>query len=167
MNDPNQPAPHESEIRALAQAGYRYALSLTHHRQDAEDLVQHACLKILKRHDGLVGRKYLFVTIRNLFIDKGRVRSETQLTETVPDLVADPSPSHVKKVDQRLELKELLAGLRVEEREALYLNCSEGYSAAEIAELTGQPRGTVLSLLSRAKKRLQQQHSSKDWMETK
>ena len=52
-----------------------------------------------------------------------------------------------------VDLDELLAFLRPEEREALYMNAVEGYSAREIAELTDRPRNTVLSLIHRGKKK--------------
>ena len=49
-----------------------------------------------------------------------------------------------------------LAGLRDTEREALLLSVVEGYSASEIASLTDSTRGTVLSLVHRAKLKIQQ-----------
>ena len=48
----------------------------------------------------------------------------------------------------------MLAKLRDIEREALFLHIVEGYSANEIATLTGRPRGTVLSLIHRSRKKL-------------
>jgi RNA polymerase sigma-70 factor (ECF subfamily) len=48
----------------------------------------------------------------------------------------------------------LLSELRPEEREALFLHEVEGYTASEISRMTGQPRGTVLSLMHRARERL-------------
>jgi len=44
--------------------------------------------------------------------------------------------------------------LRPNEREALYLNAVEGYTAREIAKQTDMPRNTVLSLIFRARKKL-------------
>ena len=79
----------------------------------------------------------------------------------------DTTPGHVAQIHDRMEIQALLSCLRAEEREALYLNCVEGYTAAEIGELTDQPRGTVLSHLSRAKKRLQQTVASNHESETK
>lgn len=38
----------------------------------------------------------------------------------------------------------------------LFLTAVEGYTTAEIAQLTGRPRGTILSALHRAKKKLRQ-----------
>ncbi|MGS0726342.1 sigma-70 family RNA polymerase sigma factor, partial [Shewanella sp. 0m-11] len=45
----------------------------------------------------------------------------------------------------------LFEQLNSAEREVLYLWALEGYSAAEIAEDLGQPRGTILSRLHRIK----------------
>ena len=39
----------ENDLHELVQAGYRYALALTHHHYDAEDLVQQAWLKLTHR----------------------------------------------------------------------------------------------------------------------
>ncbi len=57
---------------ATIQAGYRYALSLTHNNHNAEDIVQEACLKIYKKMGRIENKSLLFVTIRNLFIDRYR-----------------------------------------------------------------------------------------------
>ena len=51
--------------------------------------------------------------------------------------------------DERLW--QLLGTLRPEAREAIYLTCVEGFTAREVAEMTGRPRGTVLSLVHRAR----------------
>jgi len=153
--------PLEIEPRSLIQAGYRYALSLTHHPHDAEDLIQQACLQLIRSRRGLVGRSYLFAAVRNLFIDQARRRARLEIESLA--VVDDPSSKvdHEKRADDRMEIEVLLSGLRSEEREVLYLNCVEGFSAREIGELIGSPRGTVLSLLSRAKAKLagKQTHS--------
>ncbi|MEM7394707.1 MAG: sigma factor, partial [Verrucomicrobiota bacterium] len=61
-----------SQEHEWLQAGYRYAVSLTHHHQDAEDLVQKAWLKIISGRRKIRTRSFLFKTIRNLFIDQIR-----------------------------------------------------------------------------------------------
>jgi len=48
------------------------------------------------------------------------------------------------------------------EREALLLADVEGYTAQEIAELTGHPRGTILSLIHRSRGKLRRQLSQRD-----
>jgi DNA-directed RNA polymerase specialized sigma24 family protein len=47
-----------------------------------------------------------------------------------------------------------LASIRPEEREAIYLNIVEGYTAQEIAEITETSRNSILSLIHRGKKKL-------------
>ena len=47
-----------------------------------------------------------------------------------------------------------LSLLRPDEREVLFLAAVEGYTAQEIGEMTERPRGTVLSLLHRARQRV-------------
>jgi RNA polymerase sigma-70 factor (ECF subfamily) len=59
-------------------------------------------------------------------------------------------------VASREEVNHALGHLRPREREALYLSAVESYTAQEIADLTGSPRGTVLSLLHRAKGKLRE-----------
>ena len=154
----NQDIVHASEDRILIDSGYRYALSLAHNAHDAEDLIQQACLRVYKSRGKLVSKSYLFTAVRNLFIDQSRRRSLVK-TEPLPaEEVTDSAPSHTQTIESRETIQHLLGGLRTEEREALFLNCVEGFTAAEIGELTGQPRGSVLSLLSRAKKKLTNRH---------
>jgi RNA polymerase sigma-70 factor, ECF subfamily len=58
-------------------------------------------------------------------------------------------------------LHEALGSLREDERETLFLAVVEGYTAEEIAQLSGRPRGTVLSMLFRAKGKLREKLSGK------
>lgn len=151
LSESENPPP---DLRALIQSGYRYALSLTHHAEDAEDLVQHACMKAFKAKGSLVGKPYLFAAIRNRFIDSRRRRHESQLSDLHAESIVDGTPNHAAEMEHQSEIERLLSGLSPAQRECLYLNCVEGYTAEEIGNLTGQPRGTVLSHLSRAKRRL-------------
>jgi RNA polymerase sigma-70 factor, ECF subfamily len=141
----------ESDQRELLQAAFRYAFSLTHHQCDAEDLVQSAWLKLLSMKGKVPAKPLLLVTIRNLFFDELRRRkivSFCPLGEGEPMARQSAKPSTFGDIDA------LLSELRPEEREALFLHWVEGYTASEISRLTGQPRGTVLSLLHRARQRL-------------
>ncbi len=138
----------------MLQAGFRFALSLTHHTHDAEDLTQQSWLNLARRHGQVRDKSLLFRTIRNLFYDqyrRGKIVVFEPLEDDHVELAADDGS---ESAPAKGDLDVLLAGLRVVEREALFLNCVEGYTAEEIAKLTGQPRGTVLSLLSRAKRKL-------------
>lgn len=139
-------------------SGYRYALALTHHEQDAEDLVQHACLKVFRVKGRLADKSYLLTTIRNLFVDVCRRRAVMKIGELTGPDCEDQQPSHVRQVEGQLDAGVLLANLGQSEREVLYLNLVEEYSAAEISQVTGQPRGTVLSQLSRAKQKVRDRY---------
>ncbi len=135
----------------LVQIGYRFALSLTHHHYDAEDLVQQAWMKLTHRYGRVKNRSLLFTSIRNLFYDQCR-RGKVVTFEPIED--HDPPRVSGAAAGTSDDLDVLLAGLRAEEREAIYLSAVEGYSAREIGELVGAPRNTVLSLLHRGRQKL-------------
>ena len=52
-------------------------------------------------------------------------------------------------------LDRALGKLRWEERAAMVLSAVDGFTAQEIGQLLGCPRGTVLSMLHRSRKKLQ------------
>ncbi len=144
------------EDRDLLQSGYRYGLSLTHREADAEDLVQEAWMRLLRRHGSSPTPSLLFTAIRNLYIDWYR-RSKLVVFEPFDEeehgnLASTLVPTIVE-VDSD-EMDRALALIRPEEREAIYLNAVEGFSAREISALMDIPRNTVLSLLHRGKKKL-------------
>lgn len=132
------------------QSGYRYALALTHHPADAEDLVQEAWLNLCRRYGQVESNALLFTAVRNLFVDQCRrkkiVHFESLDQPDPPELPAVPAEEPGVKGD----LAALLGVLRVVERETLFLHYYEGRTAEEIAQMTGQPRGTVLSILHRS-----------------
>lgn len=163
----NAPKNLNSDDRQLIQSGYRYAVSLSHNQHDAEDLIQQACLKVLRQQGALVGKNYLFTAIRNLFYDSLRKDQQIADEPLTGDSVVDDTTSHTQRVEQKIDLEELLGCLRVEEREVLFLQVVEGYTAQEISTLMQQPRGTVLCLLSRARQRIQQRYDLDQILETK
>ncbi len=138
------------------QSGYRYALALTHHLADAEDLVQEAWLNLCRRYGKVDSNALLFTAVRNLFVDQCRRKKIIQFDSLdqpePPELPAAADEEHGVKGD----LDTLLAVLRPVERETLFLHYYQGHTAEEIAQLTGQPRGTILSLLHRAIAKLRQ-----------
>ncbi len=141
------------ELTELLQGGYRYALALTHQTHDAEDLAQEAWLNLSRRYGGVPSRPLLFTTIRNLFID--RYRRFRKINFEQLDGVSDRESAAPMETGTRDDLDQLLRALRPVEREAIFLHYIEGHTAEEIGVLTEQPRNTVLSLLSRALKKLQ------------
>ena len=153
----HSPEPTDAE---LLQAGYRYALALTHHPEDAEDLAQEGWLNLSRRYGRVESRAILFTTVRNLFIDQCRRRKvvhfESLDQEEPPELPSiAPEEPGVKG-----DLDRLLAILRPNEREMLFLHYHQGHTAEEIARMTSQPRGTVLSLIHRAIAKLREAAAS-------
>ncbi|CAN5405804.1 RNA polymerase sigma factor [soil metagenome] len=138
----------------LLQVGYRYALALTHHPEDAEDLVQEAWMNLRRRYGRVDSRAVLIVAVRNLFIDECR-RRKIVFFESFDDLTEPNIPAEGgAEPGVKGDLDTLLAALRPAERETLFLHYYKGHTAAEIGRLTEQPRNTVLSILRRAIQKL-------------
>ena len=135
--------------RDLLQSGYRYALSLTHNEHEAEDLVQDVWLKLYIKGKGTKSKSLLYTAIRNLYIDRYRKKKLLLIEELDESSLAETIDSDIDPDD----IEKCLANLRPEEREALFLNSVEEYTAEEISGLTDRPRSTVLSLISRGKKK--------------
>ncbi len=149
----------DEDLDELFQRGFRYALALSHDPDRAADLLQDACVSCLRA--GAAWRTgYLFSAIRSRFVDQYR-RQMISVVEPIGDPGAleragaaeDPTHDELFRADLD-HLDRALGGLRADEREALYLSAVEGYSAREIAEATGRPRGTVLSVIHRARRKL-------------
>ncbi len=127
-------------------------MALTHDADRAADLVQDAAEGVSRR-GGPWSLPYVLRAIRNRHIDLHRRKG---LSLVALD-VRHPQPSQEPDLptgaaDPRLE--RALAALDTDDRELLYLSAVEGWTAAEIADLTRRPRGTVLSRMARAKARM-------------
>ena len=157
---PRGSEPSQAEdLDELFERGFRYAMALTHEPDRAADLLQDACVSCLSaRAPWRVG--YLFSAIRSRFIDQYR----RQMLAIVEPIGAEEELARVAVFpDSRDEetvhadvdsLDRALGKLRAEEREALFLAAVEGYTAREIAELTGRPRVTILSVIHRARRKI-------------
>jgi RNA polymerase sigma-70 factor (ECF subfamily) len=131
-----------------------YALSLTHDRDRADDLVQETVVKSLAgRHSFRPGTNFaawLFRIQRNEFISG--IRRQRQ-TVPLDDAIANKL-SHPPTQESRLIMREFTAAFRHLagcQREALLLSVLEGWSYQEIAELAGVSVGTIKSRVSRGR----------------
>ncbi len=147
------------ELDELLEHGYRFALSLTHDEARADDLLQDAWFAILRAR-GPWHRGYLFTAIRSQFVDHCR-RNQRAFAEPLdPGSIeqenatscCDDADELVSAVNGTVE--KALSRLKSEERAVLFLAIVGGHTAAEIAELLGWPRGTVLSRLHRSRNKL-------------
>ncbi len=142
----------------LLHSGYRYALSLTHNKARAEDVIQDAWLAVLKAK-GPHTRPYLFSAVRSRYLNLNKREQLVVVValDDVPPVEEQANMSGCLDVEGYLEhpvLEEALDDLREIEREALFLMAVEGYTANEIALLTELPRGTILSHIYRAKQKI-------------
>jgi len=156
-------------IDELLQHGYRYAVSLTHDPQRARDLVQEACLSISQQDRGWT-EGYLLQTIRNQFIDEYRRQQNVPMHALENHTPVDSNWEHAfSGLDAGYDdaMVDALERLRDDERELLFLSVIAGYPTRRLVALTGKPRGTVLSTLHRAKKKLHRWLSTEDEPESR
>jgi RNA polymerase sigma-70 factor (ECF subfamily) len=145
-------------------AAYNLARWLTRNDQDAEDVVQEACLRAFRFVGGFYGgdsRAWLLTIVRNTcytWLRHNRVYElTTPFDEAIHDVECDalnPETLLLHNADQQL-LKQALEELPVEFREVVVLRELEGLSYKEIGVIADIPLGTVMSRLARARKRLQ------------
>jgi len=145
----------DAELEVMLQRGYRYALALCRDPQSAQDLVHDAVAAML-RGQRVWETPYLMRAIRNRWIDTRRRAARSPVAPMDPG--HDPGRGGRDGVLARIAgdeaVEQALGVLRDTEREVVYLCWVEGYTAAEAAHATGRPRGTVLSLLHRARAKL-------------
>ncbi len=134
----------------------RYARALTGRPDTADDLVQDTLERALakwrfwQREREL--RPWLFSIMHNLYVD-GRRRDRR-----IDFRADDDLPAQVQRAEQHdgLELRDIeraLALLPPDQREILLLVGLEELSYEEVAGVLRLPQGTVMSRLSRARKR--------------
>jgi RNA polymerase sigma-70 factor (ECF subfamily) len=146
-------------------AAYNLARWITRRDQDAEDMVQEACLRAFRFlgsfRDG-DSRAWVLTIVRNTCYTWLRQNHTQQMTtsfdEAIHDMPSDdfnPERVMLQRADVQL-LQQSLEELPVEFREMVVLRDLEGLSYKEIAHISGLPIGTVMSRLARGRKRLQQ-----------
>ncbi|WP_079170058.1 sigma-70 family RNA polymerase sigma factor [Mangrovactinospora gilvigrisea] len=144
---------------------YAAALRMTGDRADAEDLVQDTYVRAFRSFhtytDGTNLRAWLYRILTNTWINTYRGRRRAPQTVELEDHHREsPRLAAPTAEDEALAnlpdgaLRRALAELRPEVRLSLWLADAEGCSYREIAEITGVPRGTVMSRLHRARHRL-------------
>jgi RNA polymerase sigma-70 factor (ECF subfamily) len=141
----------------------RFALTLTRHEDDADDLVQAVAERALMRlatwRPDTRLDSWLFKIMQNQWIDQVRARRARGAPEVLEaaDHVAGPDGRHVTGVRQDLQAT-LQAVLRLPEdqRAVVGLVLVEGLAYREAAEILDVPIGTVMSRLSRARAALEE-----------
>lgn len=160
MNSARQRLAFEEAVLPHLDAAYNLARWLTRNNQDAEDVVQESYLRAFRFFDGFRGgdaRAWLLAVVRNTCLTwlRQRGRQETlELDDQMPGNEASPEKELLRKM-VATSVQNCLEGLPLEYREAFILREVEDLSYKEISDVVGVPIGTVMSRLSRARKRLQ------------
>ncbi|MCG5234963.1 MULTISPECIES: sigma-70 family RNA polymerase sigma factor [Xanthobacter] len=135
-----------------------FARSLTRNRTEADDLVQETLLKALSNMDkfdpGTNLRAWLFTILRNTYyteIRKRRRENDGMSALAQQDTNIGPSQEWSATLSS---LKEALARLPDDQREALVLVGAAGLSYEEAAEVCGCALGTIKSRVNRARAKL-------------
>ncbi|OVE79731.1 hypothetical protein BVY02_02480 [bacterium J17] len=162
------------QARALA-----VAIGVIGHREDAEDIVQDAFVKAHRNLSSFRGKSsfytWLYRIVFNLAVDLSR-KKYRQVEKPIGDSVSLDSGKIVSAVgrapllaklsspDEELDRAELgqkieaaLDTLSAEHRAVIVLREIEGLSYAEISKVVGCNKGTVMSRLFHARKRLQKE----------
>lgn len=145
----------EAEIPALR----RYARYLTRDVDDADDLVQDCLARALnnleKWQQGTNLRAWLFVILRNLYInDLRRSKRWTAVSETSLEYLGGGVSGNQEARHELRQLQKAFDGLSFEHREILCLVTIDGFGYEEASQILSVPVGTVRSRLSRARANL-------------
>ena len=154
---------------------FRLAVRVLRDEEQARDAVQDAFIKVYGSLDRFQGRSgfytWLYRIVMNQCLDrKRRDKSdrevewkdevESHALEDAPPLFGDPAPGGPEAQVERLELRKIMAdaieSLPDDARRTIQLREIDGLSYKEIAEALGIPKGTVMSRLHYARRRLQE-----------
>ncbi len=149
-------------------AAYGLARYLVRNTADADDVVQEALLRAFRHFGGFRGegtsqsRAWVLAIVRNMAYTWRRRHhaeaSATEFDETIhSEATAGEHPdSELARRDSHAMLAQALDRLPRDLREVILLREIEGLSYKEIGTVVDVPIGTVMSRLSRARKRLQE-----------
>ena len=142
-------------------AAHNLARWLTRNPDDAEDVVQEACVRALKYIDALRGtsaRGWFLTIVRHAFYDWCERNRPAQVAhdganaidEAIDHASVDPEQAALRSAETRM-LANAVAELPLAYREVLILREMEELSYKEIARIAEIPIGTVMSRLARAR----------------
>lgn len=141
------------------QALYNFALRLTRHTEDAEDLVQETYLRAYRKFDqfdyATSIKSWMFKIMHNIAVDQSRKRDS--LFSAGPEGCEDlrcGRPVLQDSVISSIDLKKALSLMQDQYRLPVLLKDMEGFSYQEIAGILNLPMGTVMSRLYRGRKEL-------------
>jgi RNA polymerase sigma-70 factor (ECF subfamily) len=165
LREANQRADFEATVLPHLDAAYNLARWLLRDEHDAKDVVQDAYLRAFRFFDSFRGgdsRGWLLTIVRNACYTWLRKARPDELQVSFDEKFhgregggSSPEVNLLRNANAQ-SLQEALERLPVGLREAIVLRELEGLSYAEIATVADIPIGTVMSRLSRSRRRLQE-----------
>ncbi|MEJ6392476.1 RNA polymerase sigma factor [Gymnodinialimonas sp. 2305UL16-5] len=141
---------------------WRYALSLTRHRAEAEDLAHEAVVQALAKSDqfapGTHVDRWMFRMLHRMWLNRlraGKVRRGTGVIA-----VEDAGLATDQDAEQTFfgtQVLSAILALSDAQRSAVMMVYVEGFSYAEAAEMLDVPVGTIMSRLAAARAKLKDQ----------
>lgn len=167
-----------TEFVEVKDAAYRYAVSLLHNREEAEDLVQDLYerlwrRRLLVRQKGFV--PLVMVSARNMCMDILRARQKGREQQGgivgsgregvfLPDSADDVNHSNVyewedekEREDMAAVVEKLVERLPQKEREAFHLRVVEGLDYDLMAEIMGVNESAARMACSRARSKVKEE----------
>jgi RNA polymerase sigma-70 factor (ECF subfamily) len=155
---------------------YRYALALTRHRAEAEDLVQETYVRAIEAYSRLREdsnmKAWLFTILRNQWLNELRRRrrgpqfvegdGEAYIIDGLRGNFPD-AQTELEGEEDAIRVRTAIGKLPPEFQEVLILREFEELSYLEIASVLNCPMGTVMSRLGRARVKLRALLSTVDW----
>ena len=140
---------------------YSTARYWTKSEADAKDLVQETYLRAFKGfgsfEEGTNLRAWLFRIMKNTHLNIIRKdKTSPQITDTEEEETINLPPNNFNYLDTLTskQVEDAIADLPQEHREALLLVELEGFTYKEASKILDVPVGTIMSRLSRARKKL-------------
>ncbi|MEX0794701.1 MAG: RNA polymerase sigma factor [Pirellulaceae bacterium] len=143
-----------------AAALYRVAFRMMGNRHDAEDIVQETFRSVWSSRENyqaeLGERSWMVAILRRRVVDRWRKKRQpgnlSDHDDRVPELEA-PEPPQTEISD---EIQQALNRLSPELRESILLVIVGGLTHQEVADQLNVPLGTILSRVSRGRKKLRE-----------
>jgi RNA polymerase sigma-70 factor (ECF subfamily) len=129
---------------------YRTAISITGNKAEAEDIVQDAFMKLVEKQPHFESSEHETAWLIRVTVNlcKNRVRSHWwRKTESLLD-------TYPAQDREESDLMQTILSLPAKYRTVIHLFYYEGYSAKEIAKITGQKETAVRQQLTRARRML-------------
>lgn len=154
---------------------YSLAFSILKNKQDAEDVVQESFVKVYLSIGKFKGESsfytWLYRIVRNMSIDVKRKLSREQVNQ--PDVESLNATDQVEansannsetfspdyellRKEKARRIAEVLNDISEEHRTVIILREVDGMDYQQIAQITGVSKGTIMSRLHYARKKLQQ-----------